>query len=239
MSLARLQQAVADLLCDPQAIQAYRADRAAWLASRDLDPEDADVLRDIDQASLQTFHDIHTRDRAYFVETVLPLTIRRLGEDWWRPYFAAHPYGDDDTRLEVARYASWLRETSVDRAAIALAAFEKEKFALLDEPVFEPAPGNILRDPAAASLAPGLAVLLADVHIPTLVEDPTLLIGPQKGVILLRRDHDGVTSAWVDGPAGVMLLLVARKAEHDIRTLLGTRTGQDAYVEIASQGVLV
>lgn len=239
MTLAALQQAIAELICDRNSLRAYEIDRSAWLRSRRLDPEDADILRELDQASLRAFHDIHARDRAYFIEAILPLTIARLGEGWWKPYFGARPYGDDETRTEVQKFASWLEATSLDLAAVSLARFEQAKFALLDEPPFDPAPGNILRDPTAARLTPGLAVVETTVHIPTLLEDPSMRVGSHHGIVLLRRDEDGVTTAWIEGVASMMLLAIARHDRETMRSLLATRRGQEAYLDILSQGALV
>lgn len=239
MSLADLQRAVAELVCDPRSIEAYRRDGPGWLATRELPAHEKAVLRGLDHDDLGAFHDIHTRDRAYFLEAVLPLTVTRLGGSWWRPYFATHPFGDDDTRVEARRFTGYLDATHPDPAAASLARFEVARSTLLDAPVFRAKPGTMLRDPARPRLAPGLAAVDSAHHIPTLVDDPHAHAPEAAGVALLRRDHEGVTAAWHEGCIGEILASVRREEYDRLRALLRTRIGKESYLDILSEGVFV
>lgn len=238
MSLSDLQRAVAELVCDGSSLDAYRRDPAGWLRARSLAGRDGAVLDGLDQASLLAFHEIHARDRAYFLEAVLPLTAARIGAGWDAVYFAERPYGDDDTRAEARRFVGHL-ERMRDAATVSLARFELARFELLSQPPFRPAFGRLLRDPATPRLAPGLAVVGSSCHLPTLVDDPRAPTDERAGVALLRRDEDDVATAWIEGCEGELLLAVARGEQERIPDLLATRLGEEAYLDMLAQGVFV
>lgn len=239
MSLADLQDAIAALICDKRSLAAYAEERPSWLAKRRLPERERKVLDDLDLDSVRAFHEIRARDRAYFIEAVLPLTTRRLGEGWKERYFERRPYGSDDPRIEGAAFVHDLAKGSKDPATCELAAYELGTFLLLDEPPFDPAEGKAVRGPTAASLAPGLAILPASIQLPELVDDPLGEARPAEGAVLLRRDADGVTPAWIDGPIALILLAVSRREHARLRDLLASPEGQDAYREALSQGAFV
>lgn len=240
MSFSQLQRAIASLVCDRRALDAYRDDPPAWLSTRGLPPREAAVLDGLDGESLAAFQEIHARDRAYFLEAVMPLTTARLGAGWRDGYFEAEPYGDDDTRVEAARFTRFLEERMDDPAASLLARFELARLRLFDAPVFHRSVAPAPIDAAKAHLAPGLAIVESRLHLPTLVEDPLDETPPPcEGIALLRRDPDGITTAWVDGPSGRLLAAVGRRERETLRSLLGSPSGRVAFAEAAAQGVVL
>ncbi|MFP5354630.1 MAG: hypothetical protein ACLGIK_05675 [Gemmatimonadota bacterium] len=237
MTLAHLQSAIADLVCDEIDLRAFLEGPDSWVKGRRLGEHEAKLLREIDPSAMQAFHDIHARDRAYFIEAVLPLTTSRLGEGWSSSYFRAHPFGDDDVQVEADRFAHHLAQQD-DDATACLARFEVAKFNLLDEPVFDPGDPLRIRAPRPAALAHGIAVVEASWHLPSLVEDPHAHPIPRRGVSLLRRDADGVTSAWLEGIEADLLAAIARKDHTGLTKLTTTPDGRRAFIQIVGEGIL-
>lgn len=236
MSLAQLQEAIAALVCDEESLQAYEVDPDAWSRSR-LGASDACLLARLDASSLRLFHEIHARDRAYFIEAVLPLTIQRLGADWSRAYFAKRPYGDDDVRAEAARFVEHLADDARDEGAFELARYELAKFRLLDEPAFEPRTFEG-RAPERHAPAPGIAILPTPIHLPSLVEDPLGAPTGPGGVVLLRRDSEEVASAWIEGLPAQLLRAVEAKNEARLREIASTKEGRSALLQILADGAI-
>lgn len=196
------------------------------------------MLHGIDLPSLRAFHEIHDRDRASFLEAVLPLTLQRVGPAWSDAYFSATPFADDDVRVECARYVHHLVDAGADEGTLSLARYELAKLLLLDEPPFSPAGRMAWRDPASLALAPGLAVVPAGAHLPTLVEEPLHDAGLCAGVALLRRDPEDVTCAWLEGPtAGVLTIVASGEREHLAR-LVDDEEARRAFLQLISEGVL-
>lgn len=234
MSLADQQRAIAALVCEPDALDAYGRAPSAWLASRALAGAPAAPLAGLDPGALAMYRDIHARDRAFFVEATMPLVTQRLGASWMDAYFAAQPYGDDDTLREIARFASFLARGS-DTATAALARYEvaRHRLALGAPFVAAHAPGRLL-----TRLAPGLAIVASPWSIPALVEDPASWPVAEPGVALLRRDEDDVSSAWLRGPMADVLLALADGRAAAVWPLLASAPHEAAYRAIAKEGAL-
>lgn len=237
MSLADVQRAVAELLCDARSLDAYRRDPRGWLAARALQERERRVLDGVDASSLAAFHDIHARDRGSFVEAVLPRTTARLGERWPGEYFAAFPYGADETRVEARRFVAYLAPRT-DDATRALAQLELAGFLLLDARPFEAVPTSYVRESAAARLSPGLALVPTPVDVRPLMDDPHAAAPARDGVVLLRRDRDGTTTAWIEGAHAAILKAVHARDAGAIRGMLETPAGHAAFGELLLEGVL-
>lgn len=238
MSLAELQQAIAELICDKKSLQQYVNDPQAWTRAKRLPPRESILLHGLDTASLHNFHEIHERDRAYFIEAILPLTTARIGEAWPSDYFAVQPYADENVRIEAARFVMHVELGTHDEATAHLARYELAKFRLLDEPAFEPTATLHLREIALLQPAPGIAIVPSSFHLPTLVDDPDANPPRRSGVALLRRDEDGVTSAWLEGVSAGILDAIRRKDEGALRALVATDEGSRAFIQVLNDGVV-
>lgn len=238
MSLRELQDAVAQLVCDRRSLEGYAQDPTAWVRARVPTP-DGRVLLGLDVEDVTAFHEIHARDRAYFLEATLPLTLQRLGGDWPGPYFAVEPFGHEDVRVEAQRFAAYVEQEAPDIGTPALARFELAKLLLLDAPPFAPPESFEMRMPAHPQLAGGLALVPADAHLPSLVDDPLSDAVPVTGAALLRRDADGIVTSWIEGAAATLLTAIATGDTTGILRLL--REDDDArraLVQAIGDGVV-
>lgn len=235
MSLAQFQRAIAALVCEEDSLADYSTNPRAWLARQEVGG-DTSPLADLDVGSLRRFHEIHTRDRAYFLEAVLPLTTGRLGPGWFRDYFRRHPYGFDDTLLEAERFVEYLSH-SAEAGARALGEYELACLLLSEQAPFEVGTAEARPAGSRTALARGLALLPVSVHVPALVEDPQEAARPAAGIVLLRRDPGGITPAWIEGVPARVLLAQLRQDDVALAELLRTHEGYAAHAEILEQGV--
>lgn len=238
MSLEELQRSIAALVSDHRSLDAYLHDPHGWIASRRLNSREAQVLMGLDGEHVASFHEIYARDRAFFVEAVLPRSTRRLGVSWSRGYFDAHPQADADTRVEAALFVAWLDTTSADLATRTLARFELASFLLLDAPPFEAAEGSTHREPGELRPAPGIAIVPSSLHLPTLIDGEGDAAPVEVGVALLRRTPEGVESAWLEGPAAHFLAAVETRDVDALHAIMARRDGQQAALSIFDEGVL-
>lgn len=242
MSLAHVQSAIASLVCDRRALDAHARSPRAWLAASGLPASAARHLDGIEPCSLRLFHDIHARDRAYVVQAVLPLATQRLGPEWIASYFDAAPFGDDDARREAAAFIDHLDAGGADPAARDVARVELARLGLLDEPPFSSAPSgaeeHALEAALAARPAAGIALVPCMFDVPALFDDPHQDAAPAWGVVILRRDEDGVALAWLDGVVGDVLTLVARGDVASLRALAETAAARRALLAAFAEGVI-
>lgn len=245
MSLHELQLGIAALACEDGEIESFARDRGAWTAARGLSAKEAMILRGIDPGQMRGFREIHARDRGSVLEGLFPRTLRVARAGTLEDYARVNPYGRDENVVEALAFEAHVRRThATDAAQDAttrdLAKYEANWWRIAQAPPFEPRPHPGKGASAGLRLAAGLAAFDVETDIRPIIDGvPIEEIRRVPGVVLLRRDADGITSAWLEGaPACVLTDALEGETAADISVEHGPE-GERALRELLQEGILL
>lgn len=244
MSLHQLQDAIAALACEAGEVEAFARHPHTWAKSRGLSGKDAMIVTSIVPHDMLRFRAIHARDRASVLEALFPITLRNAREGTLEAYAEKHPYGHDDTLVEASTFLEFIHSTHTsgslqDASARDLAAYEAGWWSLAQAPPFEPRDGS----PAHVGelrLARSLAAFPVTTDIRPIIEGEAEASEAAwlDGTILLRRDADGITSAWLEGvDADVLAAAAAGHRRDDIIAKHGAHA-ERLLADFAAEGIL-
>lgn len=123
MPLQAMQEALALVLMDGTARQAFAKDPTGTLRRLGLKGNDVTLLSTVDANDLAYFATRRNIDRHQALRADAPLTMRLLEGTRGRvqAYFRAYPFSLEDPQKETARFAEWCKQAAKDGTVPALA----------------------------------------------------------------------------------------------------------------------